>query len=222
MDSALLRAAVTRSIEDRLLLEHPFYRRWEAGTLESSELAAYAEQYRFVERALPLVLAGIEAGLDEGPARQLVSANLADELGRPVAHTELFESFADAVGARPQTPATGATEALVATQLAAARVGPRAGLGVLAAYELQAADIAESKGVGLRARYGFDDRGSRFWDVHATMEAAHADWSIDALAAMVDTPAELAEVAEWATAGAEAWWAFLDDRQAAAPLGASC
>jgi hypothetical protein len=52
--------------------------------------------------------------------------------------------------------------------------------------------------------------------VHASMESAHADWSIDALAMLVTTPEDLAEVAGAATAAAEAWWSFLDDREAAA------
>jgi hypothetical protein len=31
---------------DRRLLDHPFYRRWEAGKVSIAELGAYAAQYR--------------------------------------------------------------------------------------------------------------------------------------------------------------------------------
>ena len=66
-------------LESRRLLAHPFYRRWEAGTLEPGELASYAGQYRHFEAALPLVLESIAGDLPDGPARRLVEANLEDE-----------------------------------------------------------------------------------------------------------------------------------------------
>ena len=46
-------AILVEVLRDRRLLAHPFYRRWEAGTLERAELAAYAAQYRHFEAALP-------------------------------------------------------------------------------------------------------------------------------------------------------------------------
>ncbi len=86
--------ALAGALAGRHLLTHPFYRRWEAGTLGQGELAAYAGQYRHIERALPVTLARIADALPEGPARTLVEANLADELGVPAPHAALFESFA--------------------------------------------------------------------------------------------------------------------------------
>ena len=43
---------LAEAIVGRHLLAHPFYRRWEAGTLSEGGLAAYAEQYRHIEREL--------------------------------------------------------------------------------------------------------------------------------------------------------------------------
>ena len=43
-------------LRHRRLLAHPFYRRWEAGTLRPGELASYAGQYRHFEATLPVVL----------------------------------------------------------------------------------------------------------------------------------------------------------------------
>ena len=45
------------ALTGRYLLSHPFYRRWEEGGLAEGELGAYAEQYRLIERELPLTLA---------------------------------------------------------------------------------------------------------------------------------------------------------------------
>jgi pyrroloquinoline quinone (PQQ) biosynthesis protein C len=194
------------------LLDHPFYRRWEAGTLARDELARYAEQYRHIEAALPDVLSQVASCLPDGPAREAVTANLSDELGNPAPHLELFEAFAVAAGAYRDVPPTPATQSLVALQLSSAATDPVRALGVLAAYETQAAAVAASKAAGLRCHYGIDGPGAAFWDVHAELEAGHGDWSASALAATADRPAQITSAV---AAGASAWWQFLDERDAA-------
>ncbi len=209
---------LAEAIVGRHLLAHPFYRRWEAGTLTDGELAAYAEQYRHIERALPVTLSAIVDALPEGPARELVEANLADELGSPEPHAELFESFAHAAGAAPDAPATPSTAALLALVRTAAATDPAAALAMVAAYEVQAADIAGSKADGLRRHYGFDEDGTRFWDVHRTQEVDHAGWSMEALAELGADP-DVVQAA--AIVSADSWWLFLSEREELAPV-ASC
>lgn len=216
MDTASITHALESALEGRRLLSHPFYRRWEAGQLTSAELAAYAEQYRHVEAALPTVLEAVASSLPDGPARRLTEANLAEERGTPVAHAELFETFADAVGASPARPAEPATAALVECQRRAAARGAISGLATLAAYELQAPEIASTKAAALRVHFGLDGVGTRFWDVHATMEADHARWLVEALGAVGGDAGAVEEVAGAASESARAWWSFLDEREAAA------
>src|SRR5579872_909930 len=128
-------------LRSRRLLGHPFYRRWEAGTLEPGELAAYAAQYRHFEAVLPVVLERIAAALPDGRARQLVQANLDDERGVPAPHLELFDTFAAAVGApapgHAGARATGATTTLVDLYTTLADASPVAALAAVAAYEVQ-------------------------------------------------------------------------------------
>lgn len=205
-------ALISEGIGGKRLLDHPFYRRWEAGTLARGELARYAEQYRNIEAALPDVLSRIASSLPEGPARDAVTANLSDELGNPAPHLELFEAFAAAAGAQWDVPPTPATRSLVALQLSSAATDPVRALGVLAAYETQAAAVAASKAAGLRCHYGIDGPGAEFWDVHAELEADHGDWSASALAATADSAAQVTSAV---AAGASAWWQFLDEREAA-------
>jgi pyrroloquinoline quinone (PQQ) biosynthesis protein C len=219
MPSAQINEVLADALADRHLLTHAFYRRWEAGTLAAGELAAYAEQYRLIERELPVTLAAIASRLPEGTARTLVEANLADEVGVPAPHRELFESFATAAGARPDVAPTEATAALLASIRAVASADPIAALAMVAAYEVQAADIAASKADGLRRHYGMDAEGTRFWDVHTTMETEHAEWSAEALA---DLDADPESVLVSARQAAEAWWDFLTEREALAPLAAPC
>ena len=188
LDATQAAGLIWAGIGGERLLDEPFYRRWEAGTLASGELA-YAEQYRHIEAALPQVLRRVASNLPDGPARAAVHANLADELGRP------------------------ATRSLTALQLSAAASDPVRGLGVLAAYETQAVAVAVTKAAGLRRHYGIDGRGVAFWDVHADLEADHAGWTGSALAATAASPAQVTSAA---ADGARAWWQFLDERQTAA------
>jgi len=219
MHTQPMHEVLAEAIVGRHLLTHPFYRRWEAGSLAEGELAAYAEQYRHIERELPVTLAAIADALPEGRARELVEANLADELGSPEPHVELFETFALAAGATPDAPATPSTAALLAVVRTTASNDPVAALAMVAAYEVQAADIARSKGDGLRRHYGFDEEGTRFWDVHRTQEVDHAGWSMEALTAL---DADLDVVQAAATVSADSWWLFLSERDELAPVGARC
>jgi len=219
MHTQPMHEVLAEAIVGRHLLTHPFYRRWEAGTLTEGELAAYAEQYRHIERELPVTLAAIADALPEGHARELVEANLADELGSPEPHVELFETFAAAAGAAPDAPATPSTAALLAVVRTTASNDPVAALAMVAAYEVQAADIAGSKGDGLCRHYGFDEEGTRFWDVHRTQEVDHAGWSMEALTAL---DADLDVVQAAATVSADSWWLFLSERDELAPVGAHC
>jgi len=219
MHTQRIHEVLAEAIVGRHLLAHPFYRRWEAGTLSEGEVAAYAEQYRHIERELPVTLAAIATALPEGRARELVEANLADELGSPEPHAELFECFAEAAGAAPEAAATASTAALLALIRTAAAKDPAAALAMVAAYEVQAADIAGSKSDGLRRHYGFDEDGTRFWDVHRTQEVDHAGWSLEALSELVADP-DVVQAA--ATVSADSWWLFLSEREELAPVAARC
>ena len=119
----------------------------------------------------------------------------------------------------PRRRATPSTAALLAVVRTTAANDPVAALAMIAAYEVQAADIAGSKGDGLRRHYGFDEEGTRFWDVHRTQEVEHAGWSTEALEALEADP-DVVQAA--ATVSADSWWLFLSEREELAPVGAPC
>lgn len=201
------------ALSGRRLLEHPFYRRWERGEISRPELAAYASQYRHFERYLPDFLSQLVAALPEGTARDLIAANLADELGDPIPHVELFEGFASAVGASPDdvSPATrnliGMFEELLA-------IGPLPALAGFVAYESQSSEVAERKAEGLRCHYGLDGDGVSFWEHHATVDTRHGEWAVQALEQACEDPTVLVSFAK---RSADAWWSFLDERLELAP-----
>ena len=205
-------ARLNAVLSERRLLEHPFYQRWSAGELGRDELVAYAGQYRAIEAQLPLTLSILVEQLPAGSAQDLVAQNLADELGNPVAHLELFDRFAAALDA-PATVPEPAMAALVATYAHAAEVSPAFALGVLGAYEVQGSAIADTKGQGLRAWYGLNANDTAFWDAHVDLESSHAAWTIEALSLLSEDELELAFAG--AELSASAWWSFLDEREAA-------
>ena len=212
MNPSDMNPVLAATLADRQLLDHPFYRRWERGEVSIAELAEYAAQYRHFEGYLPTFLAKLVAGLPEGSARDLVAANLADEEGDPVPHVELFESFAGAVGAEVDD-ATAATSGLLETYERLLAEGSVAALAGFAAYESQSSDVARSKAEGLRCHYGLDDSGVSFWEHHAKVDARHGAWAQRAMEECGQDPLELAPFARRA---ADAWWAFLDEREGAA------
>ena len=207
-----MRQSIEAALAGRRLLSHPFYQRWEAGQLQPGELAAYAAQYEHFETALPAILrATLDTLEPDSPAADLVRQNLADEEANPVPHVTLFAAFADGVGAHATAP-TDATRRLLDTYGRLVAAGPAHGLAALIAYEIQAPDIAATKAAGLREHYALDSRATEFWDVHALMDREHADWAVEALAQVPDAEAAIPAV----RTAADAWWTFLDEREAAA------
>ncbi|MFN2568078.1 MAG: hypothetical protein ABR564_00525 [Candidatus Dormibacteria bacterium] len=73
-------------------------------------------------------------------------------------------------------------------------------------------EVAAARGQGLRRDHGPDRGATAFWDVHAELNTDHAAWDPRLLtrSALIRPP-----VAGAATRAADAWWAFLDEREAA-------
>ena len=205
-------SAFANELRDRMLLTHPFYLRWERGEVSIAELAAYAGQYRHFESYLPRFLSDLVASLPAGTARDLVEANLADEKGDPTPHVEMFERFASGVGAKVED-SSPATSSLIATYEGLLAVGPDAALAGFVAYESQSSDVAARKAEGLRRHYGLDDEAVSFWEHHAAVDVRHGEW---AQRAMEESSKDKLELLPFARQAADAWWSFLDEREALA------
>jgi pyrroloquinoline-quinone synthase len=206
--TTLLAQSLERSIRDRQLLSHPFYQRWEAGDISRDELRLYAEQYRYFERMLPEFLKELSDELPDGLARDSVLNNLADEVATPT-HLELFEQFAHFYGAS-DAPMSPAMQRLVESYGDILTDDVTVALAGLWAYESQGAAIADSKAEGLVKFYGAEGDATTFWSVHGSLEGDHAAWTLEALEELdpiVD------DVASAARRIADAWWAFLDERE---------
>jgi pyrroloquinoline-quinone synthase len=211
---AAILAVVEEALEGRRLLSHPFYQRWSRGELQPGELAAYAGQYRLVEAVLPSWLRSIQSRAASPGVRERVQRNLDDEVGGPVTHLELFDRFAAAVAApAPGSVEAGpATAALLQTHDDLVASSPADGLTAVLTYECQSPEVSASKAAGLRSHHGIDGEQVAFWDVHAQVEGDHAMWTAEAVVAAGGEPVTVGAAARRT---ADAWWAFLDEREAA-------
>jgi pyrroloquinoline-quinone synthase len=183
------------------------------GQVGRDELTAYASQYRCFEAAVPALLAGVIDRLDSATATSAVERVLADETGRGggAGHLELFDDFAAGLGADRAARPSAKTAALLDTYDRLSARGAASVLSGLLAYEIQSSEVARTKAAGLRAHYDLGERAIRFWDTHGTLDDDHSSWSATALAEIGAPPSD---VVCSATAASEAWWAFLDEREA--------
>lgn len=195
-------------IEERHLLTHPFYQRWQKGKVPAEVLKEYAKQYYAYESSLPTFLEKAINHVPEGPARTALEENLVDEAGLPEPHPQLWLRFAEALGlsadeVREAEPLPR-TANLVKTYASLCEHGADEALGALYAYESQFAAVARTKAEGLRRFYGVNDESAlEFFDLHGTLDDLHA-------AALRTGLTESAPAQESVRLALDGWWGMLD------------
>jgi pyrroloquinoline-quinone synthase len=174
-----LEVRIKAVLEQKSMLNHPFYLEWTAGTLSRGRLQEYARQYYPFEAAFPRFLSAIHARTESPTIRQLLLDNLWDEEHGERNHPALWLEFAAALGL-PADDVTHAklrpqTEVLIAHVNEACQRAPLAeALATLFAYEGQVPAIAWQKIKGLTEHYGFDPRQFEFFSVHLVADISHA------------------------------------------------
>jgi pyrroloquinoline-quinone synthase len=186
------------------VLEHSFYVRWSAGQLTRGELALYAGQYAHAVRAL--------AGASRHAA-QLAPAAIAARLSAHATeeehHIELWNGFANAVGAVEDAPPLERTAAC-----ARAWDDPDrdllATLVTLYAVESAQPAISRTKAAGLREHYGIEAAAAiAYFDCHAVRDVEHARDARELIDGRLDGADADALLAE-AERVLEANWLLLD------------
>ncbi|HVM12244.1 MAG TPA: CADD family putative folate metabolism protein [Actinomycetota bacterium] len=207
-------AHIDRLIAERHLLTHPFYEKWQSGTLPKGALQDYARQYYAFESAFPTILSAIHSRTEDPVTRQHLLENLWDEEHGPQNHAELWLRFAEGVGVSRESvrgaAPTAQTRDLVATYRRSATTAPvPAAVAGVYAYESQVPAVAEKKIAGLREHFGVDDPSAlSFFTVHQALDVEHAGAErtlIERLAAGHEE-----EVIAATSDALEAWWGFLD------------
>src|SRR5580692_1976326 len=180
MPNTELLAKIDAAIAEKNLLKHPFYQDWQAGKLSRESLQLYASQYYRHVEAFPKHLR-VLAARTEGPIREIVLENLAEEENPAHPHPKLWRDFAATLGVSEDDitccPSLPGTQAVVATFREI--VGDRSvaeAVAALYAYEAQVPEIATTKIDGLKKFYGVKSpKGLAYFAVHEEADKTHRE-----------------------------------------------
>ena len=182
MLSSTLLQKIDAAIEEKSLLKHPFYQDWQMGKLTRESLQLYAAQYYRHVEAFPKHLR-VLAARAEGPIREIVLQNLAEEENPAGPHPKLWRDFAASLGVNEEDitccPSLPGTQAVVETFREI--VGDRSvaeAVAALYAYEAQVPEIAITKMAGLKKFYGVtSSKGLAYFAIHEEADKTHrAAW----------------------------------------------
>jgi len=173
---------IDAAIAEKSLLKHPFYQDWQMGKLSRESLQLYAAQYYRHVEAFPKHLR-VLAARTEGPLRDIVLENLAEEENPAGPHPKLWRDFAAALGVNEEDitccPALPGTQVVVETFREIVGDRPVAeSVAALYAYEAQVPEIATSKIDGLKKFYGIESpKAIAYFEVHEEADKGHrAAW----------------------------------------------
>src|SRR5271170_1178512 len=173
---------IDAAIAEKNLLKHPFYQDWQEGKLSREALQLYAAQYYRHVEAFPKHLR-VLAARTEGPIREVVLENLAEEENPAASHPKLWRDFAASLGVCEDDithcPALPGTQRVVQTfrEICGDRTIPEA-VAALYAYEAQVPEIATTKIDGLKTFYNVTKpEALAYFEVHEEADKAHrAAW----------------------------------------------
>jgi pyrroloquinoline-quinone synthase len=180
MRNAQLLDKIDAAIAEKSLLKHPFYQDWQMGKLSRQDLQLYAAQYYRHVEAFPKHLR-VLAARSEGPIRDIVLENLAEEENPQSPHPKLWRDFAATLGVSEEDitccPALPGTQAVVETFREIVGDRPVAeAVAALYAYEAQVPEISTTKIEGLQKFYGVQSpKGLAYFTVHEHADKAHRE-----------------------------------------------
>lgn len=188
-----LRSLLEEKIQQKHLLAHSFYRRWQAGQLSQEELQGYSKEYYRFENEFPRLISTLHSQTEDAEVRQMLLENLVDEEKGADNHPELWLRFAEGMGvSRDEVKGhfhSDETQHLVRTfQKHVSSGNPVDGLAALYAYERQQPDVARTKIDGLRSFYHVTDESTvSFFKAHQSYDVFHAEGEINMLTKLCDT-----------------------------------
>ena len=169
-------------IERHHLLKHPFYQAWTQGTLTRESLQLYAEQYYQHVRAFPDNLKQL-ASRAQGPVKELIEENLAEELDPVAPHPMLWRQFGESLGVSHAAmadarPLPGIAALLDTFDEVTCEGSMAQAVAMFYAYEAQVPEIATQKISGLKKFYDIHEpRALAYFAVHEEADVRHrAAW----------------------------------------------
>lgn len=168
-------------VEEKSLLKHPLYLRWQEGQLTMEELKGYAKEYYVIEKEFSRYLSAIHSRCEQPEMRKALLENLVHEEYGNVTHADLWLKFAEGMGVAPENVRShihsDETENLLRIFRKHAFHGSVVcGLSALYSYEKQQPKVAEKKIEGLKAFYNVREQSTvAFFEAHQYYDVRHAE-----------------------------------------------
>ena len=188
MNSLLFKTMVEEKIAENHLLNHSFYKAWNAGELKIETIQEYASQYFNHVSAFPRYISGIHTNCEDISIRQELLGNLIEEN-----HPELWLRFGEGMGksrdAIANSQAIKETNELVDTFMKLSRdEKTHIGMAALYCYESMVPEIAENKIDGLKKYYNINDENTlKFFTVHIHADKWHREVISELLSNLCDS-----------------------------------
>src|SRR5436190_21220964 len=94
-------AEIEKILDEKSILKHPFYQKWNEGKLSLGELQEYSKQYYHFVKNFPMFVSAVHSNCPEPEIRKMLVENLADEEGYKTNvsdHPKLWLNFCEALG----------------------------------------------------------------------------------------------------------------------------
>ena len=190
-------------IKTHHLLNHSFYKAWNAGELRKETIREYAAQYFQHVSMFPRYLSSIHSNCDQIKTRQLLLENLNEEEKGKENHPELWMRFAEGMGKKREdvknTVAIKETKELVDNFMKLSKDERyHVGFSALYCYESMIPEIAKNKIDGLKKYYGARNGEDtlKFFEVHQSADIIHRQVIKDLIGDVCDTDEKKEEALE--------------------------
>ena len=193
MTSISFKNIIENKVSDNHLLNHSFYKAWNAGELKIETIQEYAAQYFNHVSAFPRYLSGIHTNCEDISIRQELLDNLIEEEKGEENHPELWLRFGEGMG-KPRDAILNSdtikeTDDLVNTFMKLSRDERiHIGMAALYCYESMVPEVAENKIDGLKKFYGISDENTlKFFTVHIHADKWHREVISNLLSELCDS-----------------------------------
>jgi|SRR4030095_6285633 len=206
-------------LEEKSILKHPFYQKWNEGKLTLNELAEYSKQYYHFVKNFPMFVSSVHSNCPDPEIRKMLVENIADEDGFKTGtsdHPALWMGFANALGVSEKE----ADNAVISNEVKQAvdkfyelcrSNNYVTGLAALYGYEKQIPEVSSVKIEGLKKFYNIDsEKAIEFFDVHREADIHHSKSELDAILNSCISSEDQENVLKAAEASANLYWQILD------------
>jgi pyrroloquinoline-quinone synthase len=212
-------SAIDKILDQRSILKHPFYRKWNEGKLSLGELQEYAKQYYYFVQNFPMFVSAVHSNCPDPEIRKMLVENIADEDGfktNTSGHPALWLNFCKSLGISEKemenSEPNDAVRDMVDSFYALCRSKNfRIGLGALLGYEKQIPEVSKVKIDGLKKCYNIDSKKAiEFFTVHQHADIYHSKAELDALIKSCTTEPEQSMALQSIEKSASYYWRMLD------------